>query len=442
MRSRRARVEAVGRGGLATAEYVVILVLLAAVLSALVYSVLPGGSPPSLPDLLRERADAAAETAIGALPAQRPAPSFSSRGTYDGAEVSVALHELRTRLDPAFPGVTSGDLEHITSVVVNLGESERDALITALNDGELDRWLGALARTSSLPWSDVGDSERARLFGALLPVLSEVNVARVLIRADALRPTFADAPGLDPADVVYGPLAGAVLVQDGIEADDVVEGAGGDTLLAAAAALADRDAGAIDRLIEDNHNGTYTVTFGGAQDPVPVTITDEFPLADGGSAFASAGTPPELWPLVLEKAWAQLHGSYGAADRATDAAATLAALSGGPVDVRDPADEPIAVLADAFEAGEAVTVQAHDRWQLLLGGDDEEYRQPFTDARGRAVAPLELGRSYTVLAVDRDGATVTLRDPRGPVVPVFTLAYDHFQQLFTTVAITEPAAGP
>ncbi len=65
--------------------------------------------------------------------------------------------------------------------------------------------------------------------------------------------------------------------------------------LAALVGKAKTDPGAIKRMIKDNQNGTYTVTFPGRK---PVTITAP---TEGERALSSSGNG--LWVAVLEKAW-------------------------------------------------------------------------------------------------------------------------------------------
>lgn len=105
---------------------------------------------------------------------------------------------------------------------------------------------------------------------------------------------------------------------DAIDPDDVVQGALGSCfLLANLKALALVDPDLIRRLIRDNGDGTYTVTFDDDGVPSTVTVNNEFPTLvhpmwfDDRVPFAKRGDG-ELWVRLLEKAYVEkYHGGYG-----------------------------------------------------------------------------------------------------------------------------------
>ncbi len=59
-----------------------------------------------------------------------------------------------------------------------------------------------------------------------------------------------------------------------------------------------------------------------------IIVDDFFPTKQNQLAFSKANGP-ELWVLLLEKAWAKLHGSYARIE-AGDPAETLRDLTGAP----------------------------------------------------------------------------------------------------------------
>ena len=64
--------------------------------------------------------------------------------------------------------------------------------------------------------------------------------------------------------------------------------------------------------------------------PVTVTVDDVLPLDDDGhTVFAKVGSDQALWPLVLEKCFAKLHGNYEAIIGG-DAADSIKTLIGSP----------------------------------------------------------------------------------------------------------------
>jgi hypothetical protein len=58
--------------------------------------------------------------------------------------------------------------------------------------------------------------------------------------------------------------------------------------------------------------GAYCVRFYKNDEEEYVIVDDFFPVGMSGDnwAFASASDGKELWPTIIEKAYAKLHGSY------------------------------------------------------------------------------------------------------------------------------------
>ena len=98
--------------------------------------------------------------------------------------------------------------------------------------------------------------------------------------------------------------------------EDVVQGELGDGyFLSALAALADNPE-RIKKLIPKNKTsdkGVYECDVYLHGDPTPVVIDDYVPVVEGGEEPAFAGVNPDtnnIWPLLLEKAWAKCNMSY------------------------------------------------------------------------------------------------------------------------------------
>lgn len=115
----------------------------------------------------------------------------------------------------------------------------------------------------------------------------------------------------------YRPFAGSIS-PDGISPGDIRQGQLGDCyFLAALASVAQQHPEAIWNAIKDNGDGTYTVTFYQNGRPVEITVDNEFPVREDNDgnpttqpAYANTGgTPQELWPMIMEKAYAQLEGN-------------------------------------------------------------------------------------------------------------------------------------
>ena len=115
-----------------------------------------------------------------------------------------------------------------------------------------------------------------------------------------------------------------------IDPNDVAQGALGDCyFMAAMAAVARANPNAIKDLIKDNGNGTYNVTlYVDKKDSKNVSYRDKhievvdsnFPSQNDNKTpayarFGDKGKSNELWPMLLEKAYAQYEGSYAKIDK-------------------------------------------------------------------------------------------------------------------------------
>jgi hypothetical protein len=93
----------------------------------------------------------------------------------------------------------------------------------------------------------------------------------------------------------------------------VVQGLLGDSyFLGVLAVLAERPGLIRNLFISDevNEAGVFGVTMTKNGQKVDVLVDNYVPCNDEGDpCFASCNTP-ELWVILLEKAWAKLHGSY------------------------------------------------------------------------------------------------------------------------------------
>ena len=106
-----------------------------------------------------------------------------------------------------------------------------------------------------------------------------------------------------------------LIASDGLNPSDVHQGLLGDCyFLGSLACLADTHPDKLRALLltkEADGSGRYEVQFYKMGQPVTLFVDDWVPCngADGPPAFSSSNSD-ELWVLILEKAWAKLHGSY------------------------------------------------------------------------------------------------------------------------------------
>ncbi len=233
-----------------------------------------------------------------------------------------------------------------------------------------------------------------------------------------------------PADAQYTHVDGdATVVGEGdgtaVHPSDVDQGGLADCfLMSAIGAISQQNPSIIENAVVDNGDGTYTVTF---YEPNPhafwevwaddyrtvrVTVTDEFPTRDGNPIFAQPGDGTgdhrELWPMIVEKAYAQWKGGYDDIANGGSAYDVMLALTGqegdwgGVMEFDD--------LADAFEDGDAISL-----------GTPKDGRGPLFDD-----GTLVGWHAYFVTGVDRENQTITVHNPWGWADGEITLTYEQY----------------
>jgi hypothetical protein len=216
---------------------------------------------------------------------------------------------------------------------------------------------------------------------------------------------------------LYGP--------NGIQASDVKQGRIADCFLAASlGAVASAQPDAIKRAIKDNKDGTYTVRFftidwNGEKRAFKETVDADLPWDAMNDAPAYAKSTEqvagkqhmELWPSILEKAYAQWKGTYDDIGHGGSSGDVMEALTG----VRSSqtsttgADDNDALwekMKRASAAKRPMTAGSGDK-------DDAKYKDPKAGVYG--------WHAYTVLGVDekpgkageKPERSVKLRNPWG-----------------------------
>ncbi len=108
------------------------------------------------------------------------------------------------------------------------------------------------------------------------------------------------------------PFVGEVGDQDQIDPNDVAQGDLGNCYFSAAmVAVARANPSLIRELIKDNGDGSYNVTLYTEKGSQIIKVTPYFPATGQGPAYAGFGDESELWPMLLEKAYAQYTEGYG-----------------------------------------------------------------------------------------------------------------------------------
>ena len=248
---------------------------------------------------------------------------------------------------------------------------------------------------------------------------------------------YEDVPG---KAVVTGPGD-----TSGVDPDDVSQGQLGDCyLISSMAAIAARDPHALEKIIHQNKDGSYTVTFQEKNDhpfwqfwesdwkEKKITVTGQFPVKDGQPVFAQPGDPTksgqELWPMIIEKAYAQYRGGYPEIGKGGWMDGPLELMTG---EGSKGYDQNVSWddLETSWKNGDAMTAGT-------LGEDDAKNNPLYQDG-GPLETPLVADHAYYVVGVDSANHTVTLKNPWGWGDGTFTLTYDQYKSAFTRT-VTNP----
>ncbi|MSQ82407.1 MAG: hypothetical protein EXR77_05740 [Myxococcales bacterium] len=212
---------------------------------------------------------------------------------------------------------------------------------------------------------------------------------------------------------LYGP--------DGIKAMDVRQGAIADCYLAASmGAVAGSKPDAIEQAIKDNKDGTYTVRFyeldwQGKKTAHMETVDAD--LAHNGDAPAYARSTEkvdgkewmELWPSIIEKAYAAWKGSYDEIGHGGISGDVMTALTGEPSRQQSTQaagdNDPLwTKMKAASDQKKSMTAGSGDK-------DDAKYKDPAAGVYG--------WHAYTIIGVeekkegDKSKRHVILRNPWG-----------------------------
>ena len=162
----------------------------------------------------------------------------------------------------------------------------------------------------------------------------------------------------------------------------------------------------VNKLEQRPETGAFIVTFYFEGEPIEVIVDDRFPVdATGEYAFCKSETGTKLWPMIIEKAYAKLHGGYNK-------------IIGGKVnyalsDLTDGYPEEIK-LSVAQKNLDSLweTLMSYTKQGYLLGAGSPE--NPMGDA---AISPEGIiqGHAYAILDVKEfEGERLLqLRNPHG-----------------------------
>jgi hypothetical protein len=209
---------------------------------------------------------------------------------------------------------------------------------------------------------------------------------------------------------------------DEVDPNDVHQGQLGDCgLHAAMIAIARTNPQAIKDLIKENGDGSYDVTlyfndhFWNSKSPHVINVKSTFPTdGKGNPLFSQRGDTgpkgPELWAMLIEKAFAMHAGGYDDAEGIWDKDA-LSLLSSGDVTEesvtkQSEKDMGKAITSKLSSGNFAVTANTSDsRW--------DEWTRSAADEKEIQKWGIVMVHAYTIVAVDESAKTINLKNPWG-----------------------------
>lgn len=316
----------------------------------------------------------------------------------------------------------------------------------------------AAARSSSSGSS--GQSNAAVLDGLPAPTTSSATPILDLIEGESAgtrgpkfgntgrtkNPRLSANPGMSASDTSsYGYKAheGSAFIKgtgdaEDIDVEDVKQGSLGDCYwVAAMAATAQANPEAIRNAVHDNGDGTYNVTLYKNGKPKVIKVDNQFPSSGSGMAYAEAGDvvggKEELWPALLEKAWAIMNNGaskrgYETIEGGAPGDAVQAITGKKPTDF-DPrtmsTDRILSVASGALDKQAALTC-------ATLADEDvtSDLKKDF-DKYG-----FYANHCYTFYGVDVEGGVLKLRNPWGSSHPK-PIPVDVFKKCFDTLSVNK-----
>lgn len=190
----------------------------------------------------------------------------------------------------------------------------------------------------------------------------------------------------------------------------VTQGSIGDCyFLAAVVGQAYRDPRAVRRMITDNGDATYTVTFPG-RSAVTVPAPTDAELARYSSSGANG-----LWLSILEKAYGQVRNDeswFGSTTVAQEGADGGAQLSTGVSAVTGSGTDTDILSFTSLSTTRAKLEAAMKAGRVVTAGTTKALPWQEENAGG-----IVSGHAFTVVAYDRGSDTITLRNPWGSTEP-------------------------
>lgn len=162
-----------------------------------------------------------------------------------------------------------------------------------------------------------------------------------------------------------------------VDYDDIAQGGLNDCyVVGGIGAVAAQNPDLIRNAVRDNGDGTYTVTFyekdngflgiGAHYDKVEITVSGDFSdkAVQGSGDFTNGkGEKAEIWPKIVEKAYAQYKGGYDAIDHGGNSAEIMSLLTGrDATQHNDLGDYSYEDMKRDFDNGRAIVLGTPDNF--------------------------------------------------------------------------------
>lgn len=207
-------------------------------------------------------------------------------------------------------------------------------------------------------------------------------------------------------------LAGTLWAKDGDgkdlppSLDDISQGGVNDCyVFAAMAAIVNADPQRIRNMIKDNGNGTYTITFAGTGwfSADSQTVSADFVKGKHGNVTGRKA----LWPLLVEKAYAQEKGGIAKIDNGGNAGTVVDDFTNMGASRFDPRDKEadwiLGKLAKAHNDKQPTTILSPKK------DDASKQKKEMSDK----IPGLHFWHFYPIIDVDEKGRRVKLFNPWG-----------------------------
>lgn len=201
-----------------------------------------------------------------------------------------------------------------------------------------------------------------------------------------------------------------------IEPNDILQGCLGDCwFLCAVASLAERAAW-IERIFvtkDYSEQGIYELRLAKNGEWMTVIIDDYFPCYPSGGPMFSRSNGNELWVLLLEKAYAKVHGGYKTLTGGLPYEA-LIDLTGSPTTCLSFKDEKVQSMIHSGKLWELIKHYDEEGY-VMAGGTPGEDMWTETDKNVDRAGGLVPGHAYSVVQVKeaKGNRLLNIRNPWG-----------------------------